>query len=56
MELKNCKESKSMNTILIYHQNICSVINKIDELYTHMQIDGIAPPSYLPYGTPPETT
>ena len=32
-----------MNTILIYHQNICSVINKIDELYMHMQIDGIAP-------------
>jgi len=43
MELKNCKGSKSTNTILIYHQNICSVINKIDELYMHMQIDGIAP-------------
>jgi len=43
MELRNCNKSKSMDTISIYHQNIRSVTNKVDELSIHMQTNCIHP-------------
>jgi len=43
MELKNCNKSKSMNSILLYHQNIRSVTNKHDKLSIHMQTHCIDP-------------
>jgi exonuclease III len=43
VELKNCNNSKGINTIILYHQNIRSVTNKIDELSIHLQTNGISP-------------
>jgi hypothetical protein len=43
MELKIYNKSKNMNTIILYHQNIRSITNKIDELSIHMQKNCIGP-------------
>jgi hypothetical protein len=43
MELKKSNKSKDMNTIILYHQNIRSITNKIDELSIIMQKNCIGP-------------
>jgi len=43
MEMKNCDKYKIMNTIILYHQNIRSITNKIDELSIHIQTNCIGP-------------
>ena len=43
MELKTNNKSKSMNNITLYHQNVRSLTNKIDELSIIMQKNYIGP-------------
>ena len=37
MELNSCNICKSTNNITLYHQNICSLINKVDEISIILQ-------------------
>jgi hypothetical protein len=43
MELKTYNKSKNINNITLYHQNVRSLTNKIDELSIIMQKNYIGP-------------
>jgi hypothetical protein len=43
MELKGCNKSKSTNNITLYHQNVHSLTNKIDELNIFMESNYTGP-------------
>ena len=43
MELKRLNKSKNMNNIILYHQNVQSLKNKIDELSVILHNNYIGP-------------